>query len=251
MWNLIKWILLLVGGVYVIRFIFNLIGDVFSFLVNLGSIWFIILIVIGIIIYKFWDDIVFEYEWWTGKYDKKKSLSQSMNKTNTHQKVNEVVSNPSKQPDTKTPTEQVQKSDGTFTFIDGKYTDYVYKKEEMLIRWAEMLHNSNLTPEHQGYAGYLGPNWYPSAYNCYSCGDELFKTVFPVGREFQVYASGQGQWNIKRAFTCLSCEIIYAPKPGYRYTEEFIYYKAPSDIEYREKTMMMGINGTTEGRADI
>ncbi|MGG1597830.1 hypothetical protein [Paenibacillus naphthalenovorans] len=103
---------------------------------------------------------------------------------------------------------------------------------------------------HYQIAKYLGPYWYPSAYNCDECGGELFKTVFPVGREFKVKVK-QEVWGLKRAFTCPVCSIIYGPKPGYRYTEVKASNKYLNRIEYIEAVRTMGIESTLTGRKDI
>jgi transcription elongation factor Elf1 len=103
---------------------------------------------------------------------------------------------------------------------------------------------------HYDIAKYLGPYWYPSAYRCEECAGELFKTVFPVGREFMAKMRNE-TWAIKRAFTCHSCNIIYAPKPGYRYTEDKAICKFFNRDEYLHAIRTMGSESTTTGRNDI
>ncbi|MGG1400180.1 hypothetical protein ABE288_20510 [Bacillus salipaludis] len=139
----------------------------------------------------------------------------------------------------------------TFTFIPGLYTDYMSRKEKLSLEWMHSIFSITLEEEHRDLMGYYGPFWYPSAYSCNICQAELYKTVYPVGKEFQIKTAEEGIWHIKRAFTCPTCERIYAPKPGYRYTESYATYQAKNEPDYREKVTMMGVYGTTEGRQDI
>lgn len=239
-----------------------------------------------VLVIKFWDniwdlidDIIFEIQYATGHY--KNPTKNTGSKRNSYQKdINELFKNNVEvtKTDTKTKsqpsseqkveasmtqakTTNVQKTyqakdqfiskDLTFSFIPGLYTDYTARKEKLSLEWVQNIYSITLEDEHRDLMGYYGPYWYPSAYRCDYCQDELYKTVYPVGKEFQIKTTEEGIWHIKRAFTCPTCEKIYAPMPGYRYTESYATYQAKNEPDYREKVTMMGVYGTTEGRQDI
>lgn len=139
----------------------------------------------------------------------------------------------------------------TFSFIPELYIDYMDRTEKLGLEWMYFTYSINLTEEYRSLMEYYGPYWYPSAYRCDYCSDQLYKVVYPVGEEFQIETTQEGMWYIKRAFTCPICEIIYAPKPGYRYTDIYAIYKADNEPDYRNKVRLMGVYGTISGRPDI
>jgi hypothetical protein len=229
------------------------------------------------------DDIVFEIQWAMGHYKNKNDITLPQRDINKrfYDKLEEIktdikmqsqssaeqklktsmskkndtsivkIDTTKKEQETYKSKEQPTSKDLIFSFVPELYTDFTACKEDLNLQWMQNIWSFIPNQEHRDLMAYLGPHWYPSAYRCNKCYDELYKTVFPIGREFQIKLPGEGTWHIKRAFTCPTCERIYAPKPGYRYTELYATYQAKNEQDYREKVTMMGVYGTTEGRQDI
>lgn len=139
-----------------------------------------------------------------------------------------------------------------FSFRDELYSNKRNEITRQIAEWHELVEQSNLYPEHKKIAHYLGPNWYPSSHPCHCCENLVFKTVFPVGKEFPIITNKKEPMRIKRAFTCVFCQFIFAPLPGYRYTDlNYEIFQALDEKEYLQRILIMGVNGTTEGRPDL
>lgn len=128
--------------------------------------------------------------------------------------------------------------------------DFEKKYREKAIWWNSQLENMTLKTTHYKVMKYLGPCWYPSSYAC-SCEEQLYKTVFPVGEEYELPISAQETWHIKRAFTCPQCRKTQYPRPGFRLSDPHLTLSFPSEKDYLESIMLMGAKSTTVGRADV
>ncbi|MBQ2897920.1 MAG: hypothetical protein IJE46_06355 [Clostridia bacterium] len=95
--------------------------------------------------------------------------------------------------------------------------------------------------------------FYDSSYACPFCGKPMYKTVFPVGREYpiKVNMSGTaGNAYMKRVFTCPDCRY-FATAAISRLSDGTIYEKkVTSNDEYNRLLNALSLAGTTQGRPD-
>ena len=107
--------------------------------------------------------------------------------------------------------------------------------------------------ENYGYisSSSIGKNFYMSAYECPYCNKPLYKTVFPVNGECEVYTKIK-TINLKRVFTCKSCLAFFTAPTGISLKDGILFtVKYDSKDEYFEKLKDMDNKGTTDGRNDL
>lgn len=97
----------------------------------------------------------------------------------------------------------------------------------------------------------IGENFYMSSYECPYCNKPLYKTVFPLNREYQIYTKIK-TINLKRVFTCESCLAFFTAPTGSRLKDGILFtVKYDNKDDYFEKLRDMDNKGTTEGRSDL
>ena len=95
-------------------------------------------------------------------------------------------------------------------------------------------------------------NFYNSYYACPICKKMLFKTVFPVGREYAIEVENESNRTVKlkRAFLCKFCQAFFAAAKV-KLADGVIYqYLADNIYEYNWLLNDMDARGTTKGRRD-
>lgn len=97
----------------------------------------------------------------------------------------------------------------------------------------------------------IGKNFYISTYECPYCNKPLYKTVFPVNREYQIYTKIK-TINLKRVFTCGSCLAFFTAPTGSSLKDGILFtIRYDSEDKYFEKLRDMDTKGTTDGRDDL
>ena len=51
-------------------------------------------------------------------------------------------------------------------------------------------------------------NFYASSYACPYCGDWLYKTIFPIGKEYPIQTNTNKSVKMKRVFVCGACQTF-------------------------------------------
>lgn len=98
---------------------------------------------------------------------------------------------------------------------------------------------------------FIGQNFYVSSYGCPYCDKALYKTVFPIGKEYPINTNNN-RVNIKRVFTCPSCKSFFAASPGQKIANGKIYTISYLDKnDYLTTLYNMDSCGTTQGRPDL
>lgn len=93
-------------------------------------------------------------------------------------------------------------------------------------------------------------NFYISSYACPYCGDPMFKTIFPIGREYNIKVRSQGTVKMKRVFTCFRCFAFYSATRD-KLSDGVVYeYKTDDFWEHDDYVCDMEIHGTTQARPD-
>lgn len=93
-------------------------------------------------------------------------------------------------------------------------------------------------------------NFYESSYVCPYCGDWLYKTVFPIGREYSIQTNTNGITKIKRVFGCASCQIFLTAAID-KLSDGLVYeLKLSNKSDFQTILLDMNSKGTTEGRPD-
>jgi hypothetical protein len=90
--------------------------------------------------------------------------------------------------------------------------------------------------------------FYISSYACPDCGAAMYKTVFPVGREYPIRTS-DGNVKMKRAFTCPDCNSFYTAAMDLL-SDGMVYSLTADPVTYKTILFDMDKRGTTQGRLD-
>lgn len=94
-------------------------------------------------------------------------------------------------------------------------------------------------------------HFYPGTPRCPICNKSMFKSIFPIGKEFSIKCKLES-FSIKRIFTCHKCQTFYAPVPGYFLSERnLLECKIQDSSEYQAFLNMFDILTTKEGRDDV
>lgn len=106
-------------------------------------------------------------------------------------------------------------------------------------------------------------HWYPSSYRCRACTGDLWKTIFPEGRELDAATNDHNnpQVAIKRVFSCARCrlfvtsaaseaEVASGRAGGHLSEPNQLEYECGSADEYWVMVQVADAIGTTAGRRD-
>lgn len=97
---------------------------------------------------------------------------------------------------------------------------------------------------------YIAPNFYISSYICPSCHKNLYKTVFPIGKESPIKVNNRDVF-MKRLFTCQRCLTFYTPVQGQKLSVGQYYALKLSDPgTYNALLKNYNEQGGTAGRSD-
>ncbi len=93
-------------------------------------------------------------------------------------------------------------------------------------------------------AARLGNNFYRSGFHCPECGEKLFLSVYPEGKEYLVETQ-EGKVYLARCYTCAQCNSFYTPRPGKLLQEGDVYtLKFGSDqTAYEDYQELLGSTG--------
>ncbi|SDK71419.1 hypothetical protein [Alkalibacterium thalassium] len=109
--------------------------------------------------------------------------------------------------------------------------------------------------------GDVSNNFYVSSYVCPDCGSQMYKTVFPPGKEYRITVHKKDktvtgnskkeiEFLIKRLFTCHQCKTLFTAKFN-SLSDGFVYEsKTLSSSDYVKEIIKINKVGTTEGRSD-
>lgn len=136
----------------------------------------------------------------------------------------------------------------------GCYTDraiYQNLRKEDQVEWLYKKIVIKYNPDINYGLVYPTYHFYPGTPRCPICNTSMFKSVFPIGKEYRI-KSQNGTFAIKRIFTCYKCQTFYAPVPGYRLSEQKLFERKIQDLnEYQAVLNHLDTLTTKVGRQDI
>ena len=97
---------------------------------------------------------------------------------------------------------------------------------------------------------FMNNSFYLSSYVCPVCEMNMYKTVFPPGREYTIKTI-DGEYNIKRVFVCPKDKKLFAPKHGYKLAANNGYKLKTDRNQFNRIIKDMTIRGSTKGRVDL